>query len=102
MQRKQFLVLCAAAIAGAAAQAQAQDFKSPIRIVVPFAAGGATDAVARLLAPRLSKELQQPIIIENRPGASGQIGSAAVKAAPADGSAFLLALDHSVVIVPLI
>lgn len=80
----------------------AQDFKSPIRIVVPFAAGGATDALARLLGPKLSKALSQPVIIENKPGASGQIGTAAVKGAPADGSTILLALDHSVIVVPLI
>jgi tripartite-type tricarboxylate transporter receptor subunit TctC len=79
----------------------AQEFKSPIKIVVPFAAGGATDAAARLLAPGLSKQLGQPVLIENKPGASGQLGTAFVKNAPADGSTFLLALDHSVVVVPL-
>ncbi|MEJ8816141.1 tripartite tricarboxylate transporter substrate-binding protein [Variovorax ureilyticus] len=82
--------------------AAAQDFKSPIRIVVPFAAGGATDALARVLGPKLSKELSQTVIIDNKPGASGQIGTAAVKGAPPDGSTVLLALDHSVVVVPLI
>jgi len=94
----------AAAVAGLllATAASAQDFKGPVKIVVPFAAGGATDALARLLAPGLAKQLGQQIIIENRPGASGQIGTAAVKAAPADGSTLLLALDHSVVVVPLI
>jgi len=81
--------------------AMAQEFKGPIKIVVPFGAGGATDAVARLLAPGLSKELGQPVIVENKAGASGQLGTAAVKVAPADGSTFLLALDHSVVVVPL-
>jgi len=94
-------------IAGAVASllmagAAAQDFKSPVKIVIPFAPGGATDALGRLLAPRLSKELSQTVIIDNKPGASGQIGTAAVKAAPPDGSTFLLALDHSVVVVPLI
>lgn len=86
-------------LAGAAA---GQDFRHPIRIVVPFAPGGATDALARTLGPKLSQELGQPVLIENRPGASGQIGTSAVKGAPADGSTFLLALDHSVVIVPII
>lgn len=81
--------------------ASAQDFKGPIRIVVPFGAGGATDAVARLVAPGLAAQLGQPVIIDNKPGASGQLGTAAVKAAPPDGSTFLLALDHSVVVVPL-
>lgn len=83
------------------ATAAAQDFKSPIKIVVPFAPGGATDVVARLLAPGLSKQLGHPVLVENKPGASGQLGTALVKASPADGSTFLLALDHSVVVVPL-
>jgi tripartite-type tricarboxylate transporter receptor subunit TctC len=95
-------ILAAATLAVAGTGASAQDFKSPIRFVVPFAPGGATDALARLLGPKMSSELGHPVIIENRPGASGQIGTAAVKAAPADGSTFLLALDHSVVVVPLI
>ncbi|KAI3591745.1 BUG/TctC family periplasmic protein [Cupriavidus sp. U2] len=81
--------------------ASAAEYNGPIRIVVPFAAGGATDALARLLAPGLAKELGHTVVVENRPGASGQIGTAYVKNAPADGSVYLLALDHSVVIVPL-
>jgi len=82
--------------------AWAQDFKNPIKIIVPFAPGGATDALARVLGPKLGKELSQTVIVDNKPGASGQIGTAAVKAAAPDGSTFLLALDHSVVVVPLI
>ena len=101
MKARTFLAAAAAGLLLATA-ASAQDFKGPVRIVVPFAAGGATDALARLLAPGLGKALGQQIIIDNRPGASGQIGTAAVKAAPPDGSTFLLALDHSVVVVPLI
>ena len=101
MKARTLLIAAAAGLLLATA-ASAQDFKGPIKIVVPFAAGGATDALARLLAPGMGKALGQQIIIDNRPGASGQIGSAAVKAAPPDGSTFLLALDHSVVIVPLI
>lgn len=87
------LCLCGASLA--------QEFKGPIRIVVPFGAGGATDAVARVLAPGLGKQLGQTVIVENKPGASGQLGTAAVKAAAPDGSTFLLALDHSVIVVPL-
>lgn len=97
--RNTILTLAGMLLAGSAFS---QDFRGPIKIVVPFAPGGATDAVARLLAPKLATELGQQIIIENKPGASGQIGTAAVKVAPADGSTLLLALDHSVVIVPLI
>ena len=91
--------IAAALLATAAAS---QDFKHPIKIVIPFAAGGATDALARAIGPKLGQELAQPVIIENRPGASGQIGTAAVKAAAPDGATFLLALDHSVVVVPII
>jgi tripartite-type tricarboxylate transporter receptor subunit TctC len=57
----------------------------PIRVVVTFPPGGSTDAVIRLLAPRLSERLGQQIVIDNRPGAGGNIGLAIVAQAPADG-----------------
>lgn len=98
--RRTLVVGLAAALLTTAAASQ--DFKHPIKIVIPFAAGGATDALARAIGPKLGQELAQPVVIENRPGASGQIGTAAVKAAAPDGATFLLALDHSVVVVPLI
>ena len=62
----------------------AQDFPSrPIRMIVPLAAGGATDVVARLIADKLSEQVKQAVIVENRPGAQGMIGvEAAAKAAP--------------------
>ncbi|WP_237380902.1 tripartite tricarboxylate transporter substrate binding protein [Cupriavidus sp. SW-Y-13] len=96
------MLVALAAGATVSTAASAAEYSGPVRIVVPFAAGGATDALARLLAPGLAKELGHTVVVENRPGASGQIGSAYVKNAPADGSVYLLALDHSVVIVPLI
>ncbi len=100
MHKRHFLAAAAGLLMTAAAVAQ--DANGPIKIVVPFAAGGATDAAAHHIAPKLAKELGRPVIIENKPGASGQLGSAFVRAAPADGSTYLLALDHSVVVVPLI
>lgn len=100
LNKRAFLLAATATIVMTGAQAQ--EFKTPIKIIIPFAPGGATDALARAVGPKLSKELNQTVIIDNKPGASGQIGTAAVKAAPADGSTFLLALDHSVVVVPLI
>lgn len=79
----------------------AQSFRQPIRVVVPQAAGGGTDIVARLLAPGLSRELGRTVVVENKPGASGQIGTQQVKSSPADGSTILFAVDHSLIIVPL-
>ena len=81
--------------------AQAQNFKGPIKIVVPQAPGGGTDLVARLVAPGLSKELGQTVIIDNKPGASGQIGAQAVQNAAPDGTTILCSTDHSLLIVPV-
>lgn len=65
------------------APVQAQGSGQPIRLVVGYAAGGPVDATARLFAPALSKELGQPVVVENRPGAAGSMGGDAVaKAAP--------------------
>ena len=80
----------------------AQEFKAPIKFVVPFAPGGATDVLARMLAPKMSAELGQSIIIENRAGASGQIGTQFVKNSPADGTVFLVNTDSSLTILPYI
>jgi tripartite-type tricarboxylate transporter receptor subunit TctC len=66
--------------------AQAQSWPNkPIRLVVPFSAGGNTDIVARLFAQELSKTLGQPVVVENKPGASGNIGADAVAKSPPDG-----------------
>jgi tripartite-type tricarboxylate transporter receptor subunit TctC len=82
--------------------ATAQEFKNPIRLIVPFAPGGGTDVVARTIAPRISKVLNQTVFIENRGGASGQIGVRVVKNAPPDGSVFLFTPDHSLIVAPLL
>jgi tripartite-type tricarboxylate transporter receptor subunit TctC len=69
----------------------AQDYpQGPITLVVPYPAGGATDFVARLLQPKLSEALGQPVVIENRPGAGGNVGSAAALRAAPDGRTILL------------
>ena len=71
--------------------ASAQDYPArPVEIVVPFAAGGGTDLIARVLAERLSESLKQRFVVINRPGASTNIGTAAVANAPADGYTLLL------------
>jgi tripartite-type tricarboxylate transporter receptor subunit TctC len=71
---------------GANTPVSAQQYPTqPIRIIVPFPAGGINDAVARLIGPYLQDALGQPVIIDNRPGASGIIGTNAVATAPTDG-----------------
>ena len=88
--------LLAAAFAGLAAcalsgQAAAQAFPArPIKIVVPYTPGGPTDIPARLVGQKLSEQLGQPVIIDNKPGAGGNIGADAVAKAPADGYTLLL------------
>lgn len=90
--RRRFLATAAALATtlclSTGASAQAWPSK-PIRIIVPFAAGGVTDVVIRAIAPKLSESLGQPIVIENRGGAGGTLGTAAgAKAAP-DGYTFI-------------
>lgn len=75
----------------AATCAAAQEFPSkPLRIVVPYSAGGGTDTTARLMATRLTATLGQPVVVENKPGASANIGAEFVARAPADGYTILV------------
>ena len=74
-----------------ACAATAQDYPSKaVRIIVPYAAGGGTDTVSRLMAARLGTVFNQPVVVENRPGASANIGTDAVAKAPADGYTILI------------
>ena len=96
MRRKPFaisLVTFAAGLAWAAgASAQAQDYPNrPIRVVVPFSAGGAVDGPMRAIAQELGKRLKQQIVIDNRPGAGATIGSEFVAKSAPDGYTLLLA-----------
>jgi tripartite-type tricarboxylate transporter receptor subunit TctC len=87
MNRRQALLLLALAAASPATYAQTGQWPDrPVRIVVPVAAGGGTDALARLLAARLSEEFGQQFIVENRLGAGGTIGAAFVARANPDGN----------------
>ena len=84
-------VLAGAAALSASPKAFAQAYPSkPIKIVVPFAAGSATDLTARGLGAKLQDILRQPVVIDDKPGASGQLGASAVATAPADGYTLLM------------
>jgi len=93
------LLLSAAALTGVAAQAQAYPTK-PIRLVVPFPAGGATDIFARAVSLKLGEKLGTTIVVDNKPGAGGTIGSDLVAKAPADGYTVLLATSSTHSIAP--
>lgn len=96
--RRRALIATAILAAPAAARAQGGFPNRPIRMVVPFAAGGIIDVVARILAEPLSQRLGQPIVIENTPGAGSTIGARAVARAPADGHTLLFnGAAHSVI-----
>ena len=71
-----------------------------IKILVGFPAGGGTDAVARILADKLKGPLGVPVVVENKPGAGGQLAAQTLKAAPNDGSVLFLSHDHSISILP--
>ena len=91
--RRQWLIACAAIAASAAPGlpfAQPAWPTKPVRIVVPFAAGGTTDILARALAPELTKAFGQTFIVDNRPGAGGNVGADAVAKSPPDGYTLLM------------
>ena len=88
------LVGCALLAAGAA-HAQDQFPTKPIRFIVPFAPGGTADFLARLLGEKLSQRLPQRVVVDNRPGAAGNIGMEIVARAPADGHTIVIAMVGS-------
>lgn len=91
MKRTHVSLLLAACLLGALLPAQAQEWPSkPIRWVVPFPPGGAMDAIARALGEKAGKTLGQNIIIENKPGAGGNIGADFVAKAPGDGYTLMI------------
>lgn len=81
----------------ASAQAPAWPTRQPIRLVVVFPPGGSVDQVARALAPLLSQQLGQSVMVENKAGAGGSVGTAAVAAAAADGYTFAVVFDNHAV-----
>ena len=89
----------ALAAASAIAQAQAWPAK-PIRIIVPYTPGGSSDIIARAISQPLSEALGQTVIVENRPGANGNMGTDAVAKSPADGLTLLLCDVGALAITP--
>ncbi len=99
--KKSFLVLVSliAALCSNAALAQAYPSK-PVRLIVPFAPGGTTDVLARLVAQKLTDALGQQFIIENKPGAGGNIGTELAVKSPADGYTLVMSFDGTMAINP--
>src|SRR3979490_442751 len=90
MAARIMMAFLVAFLAAAAAQAQTWPSK-PVRYIVPFPPAGATDILARIIAERISGPLGQPIVVENRPGAAGHVGTEMGPRAPADGYTILQA-----------
>ena len=96
------LTLLAGAMPAAAAQAQPAFPERALRVIVPFTPGSGSDISARFFGEKLAGELGQPVVIENRPGAAGNIGLQAAKAAPADGYTIVLASNSPMCVNPLV
>lgn len=91
-------LLASTVVAGAPSAWAANE--PPIHVLVGFPAGGGSDVIARLLAERLEKELGRTVLVENRPGAGGQIAAQLLKAAKPDGTTVFLSHDHTISILP--
>jgi tripartite-type tricarboxylate transporter receptor subunit TctC len=101
-RRRIGLALLTSLLLAAPAWAQQAWPAKPIRLVVNFAPGGAADVIARALGPQLSQALQQPVIIDNKPGAGGNLGSGEVAKSPNDGYTLLMSSGGAITINPLI
>jgi tripartite-type tricarboxylate transporter receptor subunit TctC len=96
-------VLAAAALCLASPYAMADAWPGkPLKLVVPFTAGGSTDTVARIIAEKLTTRLGQPVIVDNKAGAGGAIGSDFVAKAPADGYTMLVGTSSTMAIAPYV
>ncbi|HYC44720.1 MAG TPA: tripartite tricarboxylate transporter substrate binding protein [Burkholderiales bacterium] len=101
MTRLQSAATAACVLAAFAAPVAAQNYPSkPIRVIVPYATGGATDLIARLVGQKWNERFGQPVLVDNRTGAGGVIGADAAAKAPADGYTVLLAVPAEMVILP--
>jgi len=99
-RRRRFLTTLAASAAAVALPARAAWPDKPIRIVVTFPAGGASDIVARVMAEQLAAKLGQGVVVDNRPGAGGSVGGLAVTQAPPDGYTLMLSNSTPISIGP--
>jgi len=90
MTTRRHLLAAASVLPFAGARAQSAWPTKPVRIVVPFAAGGTTDILARAVAPELQRVFGQPFVVDNKPGAGGNNGAAEVAKSPADGYTLLM------------
>ena len=97
-----FRLICAGAFLAALSGAAFAQPSKAVRILVGFPPGGGTDAIARTLAEKLKDELGASVIVENRPGAGGQIAAHALKSAAPDGTTFFISHDHTISILPLV
>jgi tripartite-type tricarboxylate transporter receptor subunit TctC len=100
--RRAALFGAGAALIAGGVRAQEAYPSRPIRMIIPFPAGGPTDVYARLYAERLSRELGQPVVTENRGGAGGAIGSLEVSRARADGYTLLFGTASTHALYPLV
>jgi tripartite-type tricarboxylate transporter receptor subunit TctC len=100
LARRRFLQLASAGAASVALPALAAYPDRPIKIVVTFPAGGASDIVARSLGEQLATKLGQPVVVDNRPGAGGSVGGQVVAQAPADGYTLMLSNSTPISIGP--
>ncbi|MDQ8002451.1 MAG: Bug family tripartite tricarboxylate transporter substrate binding protein [Bordetella sp.] len=94
--------LAAALALLAAAAVQAQPLDGPLRVVVGYAPGGATDMVARFVGDRLAQKLGVPVLVDNKPGAGGRLAAQQVKAAPAGQNVLMVANPAVMVVAPLV
>lgn len=93
-----FTITAGALLASAPARAEYPD--RPVKMIVGFAPGGAADVIARIIAQSLSKQLGQPVVVENRPGADATIAANAVRTSPPDGYTIMLGTNTAMVAVP--
>jgi tripartite-type tricarboxylate transporter receptor subunit TctC len=93
MQRRHLLSWLAAGAVPPLARAQTATSGQPLKLIVPFTPGTGIDLIARTLGPKLSQRLGRPVVVDNRAGASGNIGTEAVVRAPADGATLLVSVN---------